>query len=641
MHDLTRSAAIHLYQKGRVDEARQVLLECIRNDPQDVPSWMWLVATIEHLDERIATLRLCLKANPDNAEVKQALVMLASQKNTADTQAGSPQFGGAKHVEDLEAQSAEEDILLPGGWIREMQGEAPPVNKSSTSTGEKPISLLESKSGLAVEPGEPGTEHLSKELPLAEATSVPAGASLATGQAEHEQQAVLHKPSGKKSIFGFVFKVFAILVMLAILFSIVFIAWWVGTGHTTRELLFSLAPESSYLVAPASDTATAGAPAVQPVLPATFTPVPTPAPTSTPAPTVDPALVMVIPGGMQTEGTAGVFAVDASGRFLAYQTGSRQVKVIRLETGEVVFETNLTARLLAAVFSDDGKRLAAVDEVGILSIWETERWEEEGTAQLLTDTGAVISVQLAFTLDGSGLLAGYCPALDGACTGIAAVGMYNIPGGNQRYTLAGVNRFAFSSGNQMAVWQEGKALNVLKLVSQFSGDAVQYLQLPAAAQQEGFAVAAISPDGSAVAGATEQGNMAVWNMQTGQLTAAWQSGVRDAGQVIFGSGNSQVLVGNLRSAAQVWDYAAQQLVTDFNLNADYGTFFLDSTGAFRCVRTVTPVIELWDVAGLQLLESFSWGDYKVTGAATTLQKSRVITISSTGEISLWRSTQLR
>jgi len=641
MHDLTRSAAIHLYQKGRIDEARQVLLECIRNDPQDVPSWMWLVATIEHLDERIATLRLCLKENPDNVEVRQALAMLAAQKSAADTQAGFPQSGVAKHGEDLEAQPVEEDNLLPGGWIREIHAEVPSVSSGSTTAGVEPVSPLESEPESSCEPGQPVTEHLTKEALPVETASVPEGSSLATGQPEQGQQGVLNKPAGKKYIFGFVFKVFAILVMLAILFSIVFIAWWVGSGHTTRELLFSLAPEEPYLAAPAADTATAGAPDVQPVLPATYTPEPTPAPTSTPAPTLDPALVMVIPGSMQTEGTAGVFAVDTSGRFLAYQAGSWQVMVIRLETGEEVFKANLTARLLAAAFSDDGKRLAVVDEAGILTIWETDRWEVEGTARLFADTGAVILEQLAFTPDGSGLLAGYCPALEGSCTGVPAVVMYNIPGASKRYTLAGVNRFAFSSGDQMAVWQEGRALNVLKLVSQFSGDAVQYLQLPAAAQQEGFAEAAISADGSAVAGVTERGSMAVWNMQTGQLTAAWQSGVRDAGQVIFSPGNSLVLVGNLRSAAQVWDYAAQQLVTDFNLNADYGTFFLDSTGAFRCVRTVTPVIEFWDVAGLQLLESFSWGDHKVTGAVAVLQESRVITISSTGEISLWRSMQLR
>ncbi len=633
MNDLTRSAAIHLYQKGRIDEARQVLLECIRKDPQDVPSWMWLVATIEDPDERIATLRLCLKANPDNAEVRQALVLLAAQKNAPEANTDTPLSNQTQSNEMLDGQSTEPDNTLPYGWIREMQKEAVQETGESEVAGTEPVSIPETRQeGVKSQPVEPGPEILPGETHQSEIPSAPAGS--------HPVEQ-LPKPGKKKPIFGFIFKVIAILVMLVILFSLVFVVWWVGSGHTTRELVISLAPAAVELDTPVVEIASTPVPTVQPTFPATYTPVPTSAPTATPAPTSDPALVMMIPDGMQSGGQENLPAAVSSGSLLAFQTASQQLRVIRLDSGEALFEAGISARMLAVTFSSDGKRLAVVDEAGIVTIWGTEKWQEEGEAQLLSDTGTVTSVQLAFTPDGYGLLAGYCPELDGVCTGTSAVVMLNVPGGKQRYSLAGVNRFASGSGDLMAVWQAGKAQNLLKLVSQFSGGTIRYLQLPAAAQQEGFSTAGISPGTSVAAGVTEQGSIAVWDGLTGKLLAAWQGGVRNADQVIFGPDGSQILVSNSRSAAQVWEYKTQMLVSDFNLYADYGTFFLDSDGAFRCVRAVTPVIELWDVTGLQPLESFSWGERKVIRAVPLLLNHQILTFSSAGEISLWNSGQIR
>lgn len=641
MHDLTRRAAIHLYQEGRIDEARQVLLECIRKDPQDVPSWMWLVATIDDTDERLAALRLCLKANPDNPEVKQALVMLAAQKNSTEAQSVSPLPDTMQFGERQDVQQDEDEIFLSDGWIREMPEVPAQEPGISEADEENPVSLQENPSeGFLDHAAEPGPELSPGETQQMETSSAPRGSDLVAQQPVHAEQAGLPKKARKKSIFGFVFKVLAILVMLAILFSLVFIAWWVGTGHTTRDLVATLVPGAVSQAEAFPTVELTQAPILKPTFPPTYTPEPTPAPSPTPASTTDPSLVMVIRDGLPSGSQVPVAAVS-SNNLLVYQAGSNALKVISLDTFAAIYEADFPARLLGLTFSQDGKHLAGIDENGLLIILDTADWQEAGTAQLLTDTGAVLVGQMAFTTDGYGLLVGYCPALDGVCTGTSAVVMHNIPGAKQRYSLAGVNRFASGSGDLMAVWQEGKAQNLLRLVSQFSGGTIRYLQLPAAAQQENLSMAAISAGSSQVAAATVLGSVTVWDGLTGKLLAAWQSGVRDASQVIFGSGNFQVLVGNSRSVAQVWDYETQQLVSDFNLNADYGTFHLDSDGAFRSVRAVTPVIEVWDVVGLQLLESFSSGDQKVVSAAALLQNRQILTISNTGEISLWSSGQLR
>ena len=168
MNDLTRSAAIHLCKKGRVSEARQVLLECVRDDPQDVASWMWLVETISDPEERIAALRLCLKANPDNPEVKQALALLAAQKNLdqSDIEAAPPSSGELAGYEP-DVSNTGLDSLLPGGWIKEVPEEAErePGTPIEDTGIEPDLFSSESKIPLQESPQEKGTAPHAEEQP--------------------------------------------------------------------------------------------------------------------------------------------------------------------------------------------------------------------------------------------------------------------------------------------------------------------------------------------------------------------------------------------------------------------------------------------------------------------------------------------
>jgi len=643
MQDLTRSAAIHLYKKGRILEARQVLLECVRKDPHDVASWMWLVETIADTDERIATLRLCLKANPDNLDVKHALALLALQKNQ-----GTPvsEIFPSKHeTQDFlepEGANREQYVSLQGGWIKEIKEED--FRDSGKRTGEIQAELtspsIESiapaqKSSLEMEAG-----FSEAELPQAEIQPLPACLPQAIQQKKQPAQELLPKPEKKQSIFVFLLKVIAILVMLGVLFSLVFVAWWVGTGHTTRDLVATMAPGAVYQVEVISTAVPTEVQSLKPTLPPTYTPEPTQAPSLTPAPTSDPALVLVIMDELQP-GNQSPVAVVSSTNLLAYQASTNDLKVIELETRETLFAADVSARLLGLAFSQDGKRLAGVDENGMLTIWDTEKWTVVGNAQLTSDTGAILVEQMAFTPDGYGLLAGYCPASEGECLGNPSVVMLNIPDGRQRYVLAGVNRFTSGSGDLMAVWQSEKAQNLLKLVSQFSGDTIRYLQLPAAAQQENLNMAAFSLDTSQVAAATEQGSISVWDGLTGKLLAAWLSGVKDPQQILFVPDTSQILIGNSKSIGQVWDYGLQQQTSNFNLNANIGIFYLDSNGALRCVRAVSPVVEVWDVLELQSLESFSWENEKVISAIPVLNTRQIVLFSESGAVSIWHSEATR
>ncbi|MBK9210616.1 MAG: hypothetical protein IPL71_20990 [Anaerolineales bacterium] len=71
--------AIQLIREGRKDEARRILEPLLQAEPTNISAWFWYVDTCPTLEKRIQTLELCLKRNPGNSQVTQALLTLRSQ----------------------------------------------------------------------------------------------------------------------------------------------------------------------------------------------------------------------------------------------------------------------------------------------------------------------------------------------------------------------------------------------------------------------------------------------------------------------------------------------------------------------------------------------------------------------------------
>lgn len=65
--------AIQLIRQGRRTEAQLALQSLIKSDPKNIPAWFWYVETCSTTEKRIQTLEMCLKMNPGNAQVEQAL----------------------------------------------------------------------------------------------------------------------------------------------------------------------------------------------------------------------------------------------------------------------------------------------------------------------------------------------------------------------------------------------------------------------------------------------------------------------------------------------------------------------------------------------------------------------------------------
>ena len=71
--------AIQLIREGQKDDARQILEPLLRAEPANIQAWFWYVETCSTLEKRIRVLEVCLKMNPGNSQVTEALRTLRNQ----------------------------------------------------------------------------------------------------------------------------------------------------------------------------------------------------------------------------------------------------------------------------------------------------------------------------------------------------------------------------------------------------------------------------------------------------------------------------------------------------------------------------------------------------------------------------------
>jgi len=72
--------AIQLIRQGQKEEARQILESLLTTEPGNIQAWFWYVETCPTLEKRIQALEICLKVNPGNSQVTQALQSLRNQR---------------------------------------------------------------------------------------------------------------------------------------------------------------------------------------------------------------------------------------------------------------------------------------------------------------------------------------------------------------------------------------------------------------------------------------------------------------------------------------------------------------------------------------------------------------------------------
>ena len=70
--------AISFVRAGKNEDARQILFEYIRNNPENEVAWIWLAETLTENRDRMKIYQACLELNPDSKIVNMAISRLKS-----------------------------------------------------------------------------------------------------------------------------------------------------------------------------------------------------------------------------------------------------------------------------------------------------------------------------------------------------------------------------------------------------------------------------------------------------------------------------------------------------------------------------------------------------------------------------------
>ena len=643
--EINLKAGITLYKQGKTLEARQVFLACIRADQSNMSAWFWLVETISEVNEQIAALIMCQKANPGNLEVARLISMLSAQQ--------SPKFLPKISEQSDEGIPADAETLYQ--HPETPYDEAMEIDFSPLSPGEVQFDWQKQPvtAEYSVEPIEGESVHLRKGIPEEReqqgttAPSVPPVRVPEVGE-ENSQAKPSALPSLKKnkrqSFFVFLAKVISILFLLGILFAIAFLVWWVSSGRTTRDLVAAVLPGTVVIATPESQETATSVPSQLPTIVQTETPVPTQTPTITPSPTLDPAFVMLLQDSIEPDESIAFPVIAAQSEALgwfAFLNSSGMLEVVNLTTQQSGIEISLSSPIQALAFSPEGAFLAGVQDDGKVTVWNTVSWEEVVTSQLEVNDQELTVFQLDFVPGEDGYLMGYCVQSMGECVGAPRVAFFETTTGRLKYELSGVNRFSVSQGNELLVWLQDKTPAQVRLVSIKTGSTMLVLPLPDGTDPDGWNAAAFSEDYSLVAAATLSGRVVVWELTSGRIISDWASEIPDIQQIVFIPGLSQILVDDAKSLAKVWDYGRNTVITDFNFYSDYARVFTTSSGRLIGIRSVASSIEILDVNGLVSLQSFQVERSPVTRVFLYSQSEMLVVINENGAITVWQSNLLR
>jgi hypothetical protein len=114
--------AIQLIREGQKEAARQILEPLIRTESSNIQAWFWYVETYTAAEKRIQILEVCLKMNPGNAQVTQALQVLKGQQIAQPTfspppaQPPKPIVSQPQKVESYSTAYDESPVYAPSSY---------------------------------------------------------------------------------------------------------------------------------------------------------------------------------------------------------------------------------------------------------------------------------------------------------------------------------------------------------------------------------------------------------------------------------------------------------------------------------------------------------------------------------------------
>jgi WD40 repeat protein/DNA-binding SARP family transcriptional activator len=268
------------------------------------------------------------------------------------------------------------------------------------------------------------------------------------------------------------------------------------------------------------------------------------------------------------------FAVSADGHFLLAGSGDGDVRLVDVDSGEVIHTfPGATDYIPDVDFSPDGTLVAAIDVDG-LRLWDvatgTERWSLPVGTQDVTFSPDGRS--LALLLDGAASL---LDVEDGhvlqQVTIPDAGGLFLAPDGRTAFATAGATG---------SLWD----LETGMQLREFIGHTAR------------IANAAFSADGRLVATSSNDETARIWDVATGTLLQTLAGHTEIVFQSAFSPDGSLLLTGSLDNSARLWDVATGAELRKFagHTAAVYSVgFTTDGTHALTTGKDGT--IRFWDV----------------------------------------------
>src|SRR5258708_16143024 len=85
MQDDRLEQAIGLVQSGKKENARELLELILKEDRSNISAWHWYTETWSNTKDKIRVWEACLRFNPDNKQVQDALRDLQPSRKTTET----------------------------------------------------------------------------------------------------------------------------------------------------------------------------------------------------------------------------------------------------------------------------------------------------------------------------------------------------------------------------------------------------------------------------------------------------------------------------------------------------------------------------------------------------------------------------
>ncbi len=203
-NDDVLAEAVRLIKSGQKDAARAILEPLLQRNPNNVQAWIWEAELFSSDSDKIKVLENCLKNNPGNSQVIQALNFLKSRA----TPSSSPSKPAKPFSVSPFTTSPFEDSASPSSFTNTPPVKPPPPVKPAPPFSTSPFTTT---SPFVTDDSPSPLDSQKKQPP----PSLPPAESAAPGQAVPPEKKTAQKRSKKKDalIFAGVFVVFLLLVI--------------------------------------------------------------------------------------------------------------------------------------------------------------------------------------------------------------------------------------------------------------------------------------------------------------------------------------------------------------------------------------------------------------------------------------------